>query len=356
MSDQEVTLDIQTTNNITIDVTLVSGAVATYTDEQAQDAVGSILVDSSNIDFTYDDPTPSITADLTNTAVTPGSYTLTNLTVDSKGRITAASNGSGGAGDMTKAVYDIGDNGIVDNSEALGGQTSAYHLSRANHTGTQTAASISDFDTEVSNNTDVAANTAARHAALTVTDSAEIDFTLTGQDLTASLIAGSVDETKLDVSTNASLDLADSALQSADIGSTVQGVLAEGAFIDGDKTKLNGLPVNTSKSFSLESPTATENKSLFFTDVAITVNKMVAVLVGSATPSVTWTIRHATDRSLTGNEVVTSGTTTTSTSTGSVITTFNDDTIPANSFIWFETTAQSGTVTELSCTIFYTAD
>lgn len=58
------------------------------------------------------------------------------------------------------------------------------------------------------------------HDAVTVTDSAEIDFTLTGQNITASIVAGSIDETKLDVSTNASLDLADSALQAANISDT----------------------------------------------------------------------------------------------------------------------------------------
>jgi len=68
-------------------------------------------------------------------------------------------------------------------------------------------------EARVSSNSDVSANTSARHDAVTVTDSSEIDFTLTGQDITASIIAGSIDESKLDASVNASLDLADSAVQ-----------------------------------------------------------------------------------------------------------------------------------------------
>jgi len=80
-----------------------------------------------------------------------------------------------------------------------------------------TASDITDFETAVSNNTDVSANTSARHDAVTVTDSSEIDFTLTGQDITASIVAGSIDETKLDTSVNASLDLADGSVQINDI-------------------------------------------------------------------------------------------------------------------------------------------
>jgi hypothetical protein len=64
------------------------------------------------------------------------------------------------------------------------------------------------------------AEKAALHAAVTVADSAEIDLTLTGQQISASIIAGSIDETKLDTSVNASLDLADTSLQDADATTT----------------------------------------------------------------------------------------------------------------------------------------
>jgi len=111
-----------------------------------------------------------------------------------------------------------------------------------------------------------------------------------------------------------------------------------------------------SKSITIEDPGSSEDLSMFYADEAMTITKMVAVLVGSSTPSVTWTVRHGADRSAAGAEVVTSGTTTTSVSTGSVVTSFNDATVVDDSFVWLETTAQSGTVDEIHLTVFYRQD
>lgn len=52
-----------------------------------------------------------------------------------------------GTGDMLKATYDTDNDGIVDNSEALGGQAGSYYLSRTNHTGTQSADTLTDGTT-----------------------------------------------------------------------------------------------------------------------------------------------------------------------------------------------------------------
>ena len=111
------------------------------------------------------------------------------------------------------------------------------------------------------------------------------------------------------------------------------------------------------RSITVEEPSDSEDITIFFTNRAITITEMRAVLAnGASTPSVTWTIKHSTDRSAAGNAVVTAGTVTTSITTGSDVTSFDDPTIPADSFIWLETSAQSGTVPSLSVTLIASID
>jgi len=111
--------------------------------------------------------------------------------------------------------------------------------------------------------------------------------------------------------------------------------------------------VRGSKAIIIESPTAAEDLSFFFTSVAFTITEMRAVLVGSSTPSVTWTLRHGADRSAVGSEAVTGGTVTTDTTAGSDVTIFDDADVATNSHLWIETTAKSGIVGSIVITLFY---
>ena len=162
---------------------LSEGANLYYTDERAQDAVGTILTDSTSINFTYSDATPSITATVLPAGVDhdtldnvhqevkiTSSPSFDSLTISNDIAISGTVDGRDVSVDGTKLdtietnaeVNNISDVNATDLTD--GGDSSLHYHStdrdRANHTGTQTASTISDFDTEVSNNTDVTANTA----------------------------------------------------------------------------------------------------------------------------------------------------------------------------------------------------
>jgi len=109
-------------------------------------------------------------------------------------------------------------------------------------------------------------------------------------------------------------------------------------------------------SLTVEDPTSAEDISIVFFFQAVTVRELQCVVVGSATPSVTINPKHGTDRSAAGTALLNAATAITNTTTGQNLTSFTDNTLVADSFLWLETTAKSGTVDELHITIRYTAD
>lgn len=107
------------------------------------------------------------------------------------------------------------------------------------------------------------------------------------------------------------------------------------------------------KSLTISYPTASEDLTILYTDVEHIVSRISSVLLGTGGSTVDFTIRYASDRSATGTEVITGGITCSSTTVANNETTFDSATIPANNFIWLETSSITGSVQEFHISLTF---
>lgn len=105
--------------------------------------------------------------------------------------------------------------------------------------------------------------------------------------------------------------------------------------------------------WDLSSANNGEYEPLFYANKDVTIKKMVAAVVGGSSPSIVWTVYHDTTMEGTTNQVVTGGTTTTTTST---VTSFNDATIPAGSFVRMQLVTVTNTADGLFLFVIYEED
>jgi hypothetical protein len=249
-----VTNGVYTTSSVTDlnDVSSVgSGAIITTAERTLLNSVenSADVTDAANVDAAGALMDGDFTANGIMKRTAAGTYAAAVADTDFQGVL---SEGAFADGDKTKL------DGIA--TGATANQTDAHLLGRANHTGTQAAATISDFDTEVSNNTSVVANTAKVSADGLVTTHSDVSSAGSGAIITSaersllSSVENSADVTDAtnveaagalmdgDFTANGIMKRTAAGTYAAAVADTdYQGVLSEGAFADGDKTKLDGI-------------------------------------------------------------------------------------------------------------------
>jgi len=108
--------------------------------------------------------------------------------------------------------------------------------------------------------------------------------------------------------------------------------------------------IGYTKAMTILDTRADENIPMFFTQRALNFN-MTAVVLSGSSPSVTWWLRHDTNKAATGTLI--NSATTTNTTNGGIDTSMISSSVPANSWVWMQTTATGGTVAWMNLTVGY---
>jgi hypothetical protein len=108
-----------------------------------------------------------------------------------------------------------------------------------------------------------------------------------------------------------------------------------------------------SRHITVPSPLVTDNVTFFFTDRALTFNKVVSVVRGSATPNVVFLLSYESSRhdGATRTNIL-NNVTCANTTNGVISTSFTNPTVPANNYVTLTFSTVSGTVTDIHVSMF----
>jgi hypothetical protein len=109
-------------------------------------------------------------------------------------------------------------------------------------------------------------------------------------------------------------------------------------------------------SMTVEEPGSTDDITICRFNEAITITKVIAILTGSSSPTNSFYLKQGTNRTSGTSVISAMPSTASSTTTGDSYTSFNDATVPANSFLWYDGNGTTGTCDTFHLTVFYTVD